>query len=85
MSVGQVICIYRVLPENPEDFEAVKKAVEAMKPQRLEEEPIAFGLKALLVTVLIPEIEGKVDEFEQKLSSVKGVKSIECIKVSRSL
>jgi elongation factor 1-beta len=84
MSVGQVICVYRVLPESPEVFEAVKKSVQALV-QRIEEEPIAFGLKAILATVLIPEIEGKTEEFENRLSSVKGVKSIECVKVSRSL
>ncbi|MBL7206770.1 MAG: elongation factor 1-beta [Candidatus Aenigmarchaeota archaeon] len=82
---GQVICVYRVLPKSPEEFENVKKAVETLKPQKIEEEPIAFGLKALIVTILIPEIEGKLEEFENKISSLDGVQSAENIRTSRSL
>jgi len=52
----------RILPESPESFENVKTNIEAkllslgaIKISTIEEEPIAFGLKALIVTFAWPE------------------------------
>ena len=83
--MGDVICVYRIMPDSPEKFDDMKKALEAMEPLRLEEEPIAFGLKALKFTKVIPDASGTQDELENKLESIDGVQSIETIQVSRSL
>lgn len=83
--MGDVICVFRVMPESLETFGAVKKSLEKLKPQRLEEEPIAFGIKALKFTKIIPDSEGYVEELENRLRSVKGVQNIETLTVSRSL
>ncbi|MCK4497517.1 MAG: elongation factor 1-beta [Candidatus Aenigmarchaeota archaeon] len=83
--MGDVICVFRVMPESPEIFDEMKKSLESLSPQRLEEEPIAFGLKALKFTKIIPDEEGFLDDLENKLKSIKGVQSIETLTVSRSL
>lgn len=83
--VGIVIVVFRIIPDEVEAFEAVKKSVEAFSPKRLEQEPVAFGLNAVKATFLVPEIEGKMDELEEKLNSIEHVGSVEVIEMSRSL
>ncbi len=83
--MGDVIVVFKIMPEKPEDFENIKKELEKLKPQRLEEEPIAFGLKALKFTTIIPDAEGEIEKLENRLDSVENVQSVECITVSRSL
>lgn len=49
------------------------------------EEPIAFGLKALLVQVKFPEDKtGIVDEFETELGKMKGVSQVQTMMVRRT-
>ncbi len=77
--------IYRVLPENPEvDYEKLKSNIKTtLEPkyrvERIDEEEIGFGIKALKVHVKMPEEseEHSSDEIESKLSSVEGIGSIE--------
>jgi elongation factor 1-beta len=82
--MGSVIVVFRIIPK-PEQFDKVKAVLEGMKPERLEEEPIAFGLKALKFTKLVPDSAGSVEKLEKKLESVEGVSSIENVMTSRSL
>ena len=83
--MGEVICIFRITPENPEKFEALGEELRELEPQRLEEEPIAFGLKAWKFTKIIPDEEGMISDLEEKLNSIPGVQSVETVQVSRSL
>jgi len=83
--MGDVIVVFRIIPTNMEMFDEVRKALEELKPQRLEEEPIAFGLKALKFTKIIPDEEGKMPELEGKITKIKGVQTCETVAVSRSL
>ena len=83
--MGNVIVLYRILPDSPESFERVKKGLEGLKPDKMEEEPIAFGLKALKVTKVLPETPGVDEEFEKKLQSLPHVQSVEIVAVTRGL
>ncbi len=83
--MGEVICVYRIMPESPEKFEEVRKALESLGPDRLEEEAIAFGLKSLKFTKVIPDGPGVLEELEEKLNSIPGTGSVENIMTSRSL
>lgn len=85
IGIGEVICVYRVLAESQDGFASVKKSLEKLRPNRLEEEPIAFGLKALKFTIIIPDGPGKVEELENKLNSIKGVGSVENLITSRAM
>lgn len=83
--VGDVIVVFRIMPKGPGDIQSVKKALESLKPQRLEEEPIAFGLVALKLTKIVPDSEGGLSNFEQKLKNIKNVQNVETVTISRSL
>ena len=83
--MGDVIAVFRILPDSPDSFDKVKQGLEALKPAKLEEEPVAFGLKALKVTFMIPDAGGQMDKLENKLNAIEGAQSVETLRVSRSL
>ena len=83
--MGSVIAVFRILPDSPDNFDKVKSGIESLKPARLDEEPIAFGLKAIKATFIIPDTGGKMDELENKLNSIDSTQAVETLKVSRSL
>jgi translation elongation factor aEF-1 beta len=67
----------------------LKAKIQASLPadstvQRFEEEPIAFGLVALIAHVLLPEdVEGKMDQVEEAIRSVELVSEIQVQRVVR--
>ena len=69
--MGHVLVTYKVFPEDiVKNFDPLKAQIKAILPQDSQiegwgEEPVAFGLVALLVQVQFPEDKhGIVDEFE---------------------
>ncbi len=84
-SMGDVIVVLRVMPEGVDVIEDVKKGLDELEPQKIEEEPVAFGLKALKVTKIVPDEENFLEDLEEKIRSIKGVQSVEVLTVSRSL
>ena len=84
-SMGSVIVVFRILPKDPKDFENIKNEINALKPERLEEDPIGFGLSALKVTFMVPDASGVLDELENKLAKIEGVNEVETLTVSRGL
>jgi elongation factor 1-beta len=83
--MGDVIAVFRILPDSPDSFDKVRQQVDGLKPAKLEEEPIAFGLKAIKATFIIPDEGGVMDELENKLNAIDGTQSVETLQVSRSL
>lgn len=85
--MGDVGIIYQVMPEDTDvDLTELKSRIEstAKDPIRLnqiEEKPIAFGLKALHVQVIIDDKKGGADEFEQALGALTGVASVEVVHI----
>jgi elongation factor 1-beta len=89
--MGHVIVTYKVFPEVVlENFDELKKKIESVMPSSssLEgygEEPIAFGLKILLVQVKFPEDEtGIVNVFENQLEKIQGVSQVQTLMVRRT-
>ena len=86
--MGEVAMIYRLMPESPEAIESIKdKLEETVKSvgaelNRVDEKPIAFGLKALEIAVIMDDKSGKSGELEDKLSSIPGVQSMELVDMS---
>jgi len=83
--MGDVIVVLRVMPEGVDVIEDVKKGLGELEPQKIEEEPVAFGLKALKVTKIVPDEENFLEDLEGKIRSIQGVQSVEVLTVSRSL
>lgn len=83
--MGDVILVYKILPSDPAKFESLKSGLEKLKPQRLEDEPIGFGVTALKLTILVPDEGGKQEEFENQMRAIDGVGEFELLKFSRSM
>jgi elongation factor 1-beta len=91
LNMGSVIVTYKVFPTDiVSDFGPMKKMLEASLPASASvngygEEPVAYGLKALLVQVRFPEEKtGLVDEFEKKLETMEGVSQVQTLMVRRT-
>ena len=91
MKMGHVIVTYKVFPKDVvNNFDELKEKIERCMPDSssLEgygEEPIAFGLKILLVQVKFPEDEtGIVAVFENQLEKIPGVSQVQTLMVRRT-
>ena len=85
--MGNVLVVFRVMPESPDAFERVKEGVRRALEGVADivdekEEPIAFGLKALLLGVKVPDTAGAADRVEEALSKVEGVESVSVEKMT---
>lgn len=80
--MGDVALIIKVMPESPEtDREKIKEQIKAALPrvQETREEPIGFGLVALMVAVVVPDAEGQTEIVEKTLNGIAGVERAEII------
>ncbi|MAG39649.1 elongation factor 1-beta [Candidatus Pacearchaeota archaeon] len=82
---------FKVMPDGVEvDLEALKvtinSKIEEMDgiPSSVEEQPIAFGLKALIFSFAYPE-EKDVDQVNNAVNEVENVSSSEMIDYRRAL
>jgi elongation factor 1-beta len=81
--MGEVAITFKIMPESPEvDLVAMKETIESqisglVNQFNIEEKPIAFGLKALFVTVTFPDkVGGITEQIEDKLNNVPNVQSL---------
>ena len=87
--MGEVAAKIRVMPSGMDiDLNKLKEALKKVIPEgaRLHgfsEEPVAFGLKALMVVVKVGDIEGGTEKVEEAFSKVKGVESVSVVELGR--
>jgi len=81
----------KLMPTSPEvDLEEIKKLVAELiennegKNPRFEEEPVAFGLKALILTFAWPETK-ELELFENQLREVENINSLETVDIRRAV
>ena len=89
--MGQVGVKIKIMPESPDtDLEAIqigaKTEIEAQQGilNNYEEDPIAFGLKALIATITFPE-EKDSEILVEIFKKQQGVSSVEVIDYRRLL
>lgn len=89
--MSQVAALVRVLPEDADiKAEDLYRRVADLLPSKFRiieyrAEPIAFGIEALLLLILMPEnIEGGTEELEQALMSIGGVGQVDVLRVTRT-
>ena len=83
---------FKVMPENLEvDLgklkEQIKSKIESFESgvfNKAEEEPIAFGLKALIITFALSEDE-EVDLVENAIKEIEDVSSVKLIDYRRAI
>ncbi len=87
--MGIALVTIKLMPESPETNleeikEKAKKIIEAeAKNPRFEEEPIAFGLKAIKVFFDLDEAK-ELEPIEQALREIPGVNSAQVIDMRRA-
>lgn len=87
--MGKVAAKLKVMPQSPEvnldDLEDRLSAVlpEGAKINGFEREDIAFGLIALLPTVVVPDDAGGTEAVEEAFAGVEGVESVAVENVGR--
>ncbi|MDN5310524.1 MAG: elongation factor 1-beta [Methanolobus sp.] len=87
--MGDVAATIRIMPVSVEtDLKDLKERLVAALPAGAEfgtskEEPIAFGLKAIIMVVLVGDLEGGTEQVEEALAAVEGVESVTVTEVGR--
>ena len=85
---GIIVANITVMPEGIEtDLKKVEAGVrKIVNVQKCEVKEVAFGLKMLQMTINVPEAEGGLDPFIERIQKgVRGVSNIEVLNVSRAL
>lgn len=77
--MGEVAVVLKVMPEDTEtDLETMEKEIrDAIDVEDMQEEEVAFGLKALKVSTIVGDQEGGTDAVENAVSGIEGVRSVE--------
>jgi elongation factor 1-beta len=87
--MGEVLTTMKIMPESPEeDLEAIKATIESSMPEgakihEMNEEPIAFGLVAIVLQFITDDGEGGSEPVEEMVQAIDGVASIEITGVGR--
>lgn len=85
--MAEVIVGFKVLPKEVGiDLDKLEDRIKSeINPERIQRQPIAFGLVALLITKLVPDAEGELEKIENKLKSIEEVGEVEVTGITRSL
>ncbi|RME53741.1 elongation factor 1-beta [Candidatus Woesearchaeota archaeon] len=91
--MADVIVTFTIMPESPEtDLEHLttlaKEKITAFAGEgdmRTSQEPVAFGLKKLIITFVADESKGSTEAIEKEIASLPGVSSCECTDVRRAI
>jgi len=88
--MAKVLVSIKIFPSDiTTDLNQLKKKIEKELPKytsvyRFDEEPIAFGLTALIAHIIIPEEKpGGLDEVEKQLQKVDEISQMETLMVRR--
>ncbi|MGD9962885.1 MAG: elongation factor 1-beta [Thermoplasmata archaeon] len=85
--MGEVGLQYRVLPEGIEvDLVKLENDIRSALPEgaamrAAEKRPVAFGLNALHVLVVLDDKKGGAEQVETAISGVPGVQSVEIVEM----
>lgn len=87
--MGKVAAKLKVMPQSPEiDLDELQDRLEASLPEGakikgFQRDDVAFGLVALLPTVIVPDGSGGTEAVEEAFTGVEGVESVSVDTVGR--
>ena len=88
--MGDVAAKIKIMPESVDtDLAELKEKIKSVIPAGADlhgdivEEPIAFGLKALIVTLIVDDEEGGTEPAEEAFAKVSGVENVQVVDVYR--
>ncbi len=85
----EVAAKIKIMPKDTNvDFEKLKSDIESVIPKGVRlhgfaEEPIAFGLRALITVIIVKDGEGGTEIAEESFAKVHDVESVQVIELSR--
>jgi len=93
IKMARVIVTLRIMQSSPEvDLREIEKQALKMIEKfagdlqyKSEQQPVAFGLKALMLTFVMDEAKGSTDELESRITGIEGVNSVEVVDVRRAV
>lgn len=89
ITMGKVAAKLKVMPESPDiDLDELQEELEDSLPEGakingFERDDVAFGLVALLPTVIVPDDAGGTEAVEEAFSGVEEVESVAVENVGR--
>ncbi|MBP1908934.1 elongation factor 1-beta [Methanolobus bombayensis] len=87
--MGEVAATMKIMPTGVDvDLEELKDKIIEVIPEGAEYgtheiEPVAFGLKAIVMVVIVGDIEGGTEKVEEAFAAVEGVESVTVTDVGR--
>lgn len=91
--MAKAIITFRLMPESPDtDLEPIKQQAQAIAKEKgaigqmqVQEDPIAFGLKAVLVLAMYTVDDTNFDAIAEEMGQIEGVQSSEVAKMDLAL
>ena len=90
--MADVVVTLKIMPESPDmDFSHIETQARKYLTDfggmvaRVEEEPIAFGLKALKMMFILDEAKGSTEAVEHQIAQISGVTSVQVTDVRRTV
>ena len=91
--MARVIITFKVMPESLDvDLNGIKEILknkiasfEGNILGEMTEEPVAFGLKSVVVKFAYDEAKGSTDDLEDKLTSEELIQSVDVLAVGRAM
>ena len=90
--MAKVIITLKVMPKSPtSDLNKIKENVSHLVKEfggevgKVEENPVAFGIKSLNIFFVMDESLGSTEELEKHASEISEVSSVEVIDVRRAV
>ena len=87
--MGKVAAKMKVMPQSPDiDLDDLQERLEASLPEGakingFERDEVAFGLVALIPTVVVPDDAGGTEAVEEAFAELEGVQSVTVNGVTR--
>ena len=87
--MGDVAATLKVMPESPEvDLDELATQIEGSLPdgaslRAVDQEDVAFGLIALIASVIVPDSEGGTEAVEAAIADLDAVESVSVENVGR--
>jgi len=87
--MGKVAAAIKVMPESPDvDLDQLQERLEQVLPEGakingFERDDVAFGLVALIPTVVVPDEAGGTEAVEEAFGAVEDVESVSVEDVGR--
>ncbi len=77
---------FRVMPDGTEtNLEKIKEKLFNLGSKKVEIEPWAFGLNAVIAYFIVPDAEGGAEDLEKSVKGIEGVSEAEITEVNRML